>query len=220
MTGAASVAQAGAIPMIGGGQVGMKQAPMIHTDIFISSAGVSVTLMNGNMEYVEQLSADEVPMLRPLAAPNHFEGLYAVLEGKDYNFQYAWNAGNLAYMSVLPEGTDIWIKRLEQDAGLESYKRPPAQPSYGPIFTSDGEIWKWATRSMTHNVYAVLDPTQDTYRARYEVYVGDAAGVPFAGMASDTIEWVWRAEAIPEPASLGVLALGGVMLLARRRHAR
>lgn len=46
---------------------------------------------------------------------------------------------------------------------------------------------------MTHNVYAVLNPTKTDYAANYKVYIGDAStGDPLSAYGSATVTWSWR----------------------------
>jgi hypothetical protein len=181
---------------MGGGQVGMMSASMKHADVFFDGANLSV--------HVD----DTVPMpsLRPLVPPDEFDPAqpWSVLSGKAYNFQYAWNPGGFI---TLPAGGAIWIERLSHDAGLEAFLRPPATPSYAPVFDSDGDRWKWSG-AMTHNAYAVLNPTASLYTARYRVYIGHAAtGAPMAGYGDDEVTWSWQATAVPEPAWAGLMLM-------------
>jgi hypothetical protein len=195
------------MPMIGGGQVGMMGAPMLHTDI-----GFDGTTLTAHVD-----TSHGVPLLRPLTSPNEFDPAqpWAVLQNKAYNFQHAWNPAGFI---TLPADSGIWIERLHHDAGLESFKRPPASPAYAPLFTADGERWKWSG-AMTHNVYAVLDPTEVSYQASYNVYLGDATtGEPLSGFNSVVVNWSWNATPVPEPLVLSAVA--GAMLLAVRRRVR
>lgn len=196
-------------PQIGGGQVGMMGAPMKHTDVMFD--GTNITLhIDGTVE---------TPMLRPLAEGDTFldpnvAHLWDVLEDRAYNFQHAWNPGGFI---TLPAGGAIWIERLSQDAALEAYLRPPATPEYAPVFEADGDRWKWSG-AMTHNVYAVLDPVEDSYSATYRVYIGDSTtGDALQGYGSAEVTWEWTATPVPEPASLAVLILGSAALRRRVR---
>jgi hypothetical protein len=192
-------------PAMGGGQVGMGSAPMLHTDVGFDGTDLTATVDGSH----------GVPMLRPLTPPDAFDPAqpWSVLSGKAYNFQHAWNPAGFI---TLPAGTGIWIERLEHSAGLESYLRPPAAPAYAPVFGADGARWKWSG-AMTHNVYAVLEPTESSYVARYRVYIGDAAsGEPVAGYGSATVRWDWTATPVPEPTLLASLAAGVALLLRRR----
>ncbi len=149
------------IPQIGGGQTGMLSAPMKHADVTID--GLSV--------HVEVDSSIGIPKLRPLEEPFSFdsEQPWSVLQGKSYNFQYGWNPGGFI---SLPADAWIWVELLEATPGLEVYQRPPALPSYEPILGLPGSVWRWPG-AMTHNVYAVARPQQDSYEASYRVYIGD-----------------------------------------------
>lgn len=149
------------IPQMGGGQIGLAAAPMKHADVTFDGVNISVQVDD----------SVDTPMLVPLEDPFEFdlEQPWSVLEGKAYNFQYGWNPGGFI---SLPPNAWIWIEQLEATPELEVYQRPPALPSYKRIFESDGSLWRWPG-SMTHNVYAVASPQQDSFEATYRVFIGD-----------------------------------------------
>lgn len=182
------------MPAMGGAQLGMMDGvAMIHTDITFDGTNIAAQVDTSH----------GVPMLRPLIVPDAFDPAqpWSVLTDKAYNFQHAWNPGGFI---SLPAGTGIWIERIFQDAQLESYKRPPASPQYTPLFAFDGDRWQWSG-AMTHNVYAVLNPTKTEYEAQYKVYIGDATtGDPIPGYGGATVTWTWTA-VVPEPTTLGLL---------------
>lgn len=194
--------------MMGGGQVGMMAgAPMIHADVFFD--GTNLTVVNDE--------SHGIPHLRPLTPPDQFDpnAAWSVLSGKAYNFQWAWNPGGFI---TLPEGAGIWVERLHHDDGLEAYLRPPAQPAWAPVFEADGDRWQWSG-AMTHNVYAVLDPLESTYEARYLVYIGDAiTGMPLPGFGSQEVTWTWTADPIPEPGMAMITILAAAGWLVRRQR--
>jgi hypothetical protein len=201
-------------PMIGGGQAGMTVAPMKHADIFFDGTNVTVD--------VDQLVP--TPLLRPLTPPDQFDPAqpWSVLQDKAYNYQFAWNPGGVF---APPAGTGVWVERLFQDSELQVFARPPkfwTDPWPNPwptVFANDGDRWKWGG-TMTHNAYAVLNPTQSIYTARYRVYIGDAVtGTPIAGYGSAEATFTWLATPIPEPTTLILLGCSVAGLALRRRPA-
>jgi hypothetical protein len=202
---AASLASAGFVnPMMGGGQVGMMSAPMIHTDI----------AFDGTHLVAHTDTSHGTPVLRALPAGMSFDPTqpWSVLGTKDYNYQYAWNwAGDLPPSDTVPV-----IERVRQDSDLDVFKRPPATPAWAPLFQADGEKWQW-TGHMTHNAYAVQNPTRSTYSADYIVYLADPATLePLPQYNTVAVTWTWSV--IPEPsAALPAVGVGPVLLLRRRR---
>jgi hypothetical protein len=157
---------------------------MIHTDVMFDGTNIMLDF---------QLAGNDLPMLRPLTPPDQFDPAqpWAVLQGKAYNYQYAWNAGGFI---TLPPGTGIWVERVSHDNYLLAYLRPPASPAWSEVFTHDGERWKWSG-AMSHNAYAVAKPREVQYEATYRVYIGDAVtGAPIPGYGSDTVTWTWQVD--------------------------
>ncbi len=157
------------IPQMGGAQVTQGLAPMKHADISFSN----------NTIHVQVDETVGIPALRPLVAPDQFDPAlsWSVLGTKAYNFQYGWNPSGFI---IIPQDAWIWIEQLSATPGLEIYQRPPASPAYDPVFGTEGSSarWRWSG-SMTHNVYAIQDPTLSLYEANYRIYIGDnTTGVP------------------------------------------
>lgn len=217
----ATITQAAYVsPQMGGGQVGMMTAPMIHADVSIIGGVLSVHLDTSH----------GTPSLRPLTGTDEFDPAapWSVIGTQAYNFQFAWNPDpNTEALNA--NGRAIWIERIHHDPQLVTYLRTPMYNAtdygsvYPQILTTDGEIWKWSG-SMQHNVYAVQDPTASTYTASYRVYVGDENtgaevldGLGDSVYGSETVNWTWNATPIPEPVSLITLIGGCVVLVMRRR---
>ncbi len=168
---------------MGGGQ---SVAPMIMTDIGFD--GTNITVQPDDPTLV-----DSPVVLQPLAPPDQFDPSkpWSVLNGTAYNFQYGWNPAGYI---TLPAGSAIWIQVLSEDAGLETYLRPPAYssgPTWPQVFAANGNRWEFQG-FMQHNAYAVVNPQQTTYSATYCVYIGNATtGSPLPGYGSADVTWTW-----------------------------
>lgn len=160
------VVQAGyVLPQLGGGQVSQAGAPMKHADITLVG-----TTLNVHVD-----TTVPVPLLRSLMAPDEFDASmpWAVLQEKAHNFQYGWNPSGFW---APPSGTAVWIEQLDVTAGLEVYYVAglPISAPYDPIFGTEGSSTRWQWDGfMTHNAYAVLNPSESSYHATYKVYIGD-----------------------------------------------
>ena len=183
------VVQAGYVqPQLGGGhQVNQAGAPMKHADITLIG-----TTLNVHVD-----ATVPIPLLRSLIAPDEFDASmpWSVLQEKAHNFQYGWNVSGFWFP---PSGTAVWIEQLEVSAGLEVYyvEGLPASTPYDPIFGTEGSStrWKW-DGFMTHNAYAVLNPSESTYHATYKVYIGDQnTGVETSGYTGAEVQFDFIAD--------------------------
>ncbi len=175
------------IPQMGGGQVSQGAAPMKHADVSFDGQNLQV--------HVD--TSVGTPLLRPLEAPYEFDPgqPWSVLGSKAYNFQHGWNPAG--FISVPPESW-IWIEQLAATPGLEAYQRPPAAPPYEPIFTTSGSSprWRW-NGGMTHNVYAVQDPSLSRYQVVYRVYLGaDQTGEPLPSYGDAVVAFEFAANPV------------------------
>ncbi len=170
------------LPQLGGGQAAWGTVAMKHIDVSFDGVNLSAHV-DGSVA---------TPVLTPLEDPDEFDPAmpFAVLQEKAYNLQYGWNPSGFW---APPAGTAVWVKRLAGPAELEAYFVDgwPSLTPYSPILGTEGsaDIWKWGL-SMTHNAYAVLNPTQSSYEVEYELYIGDAvtgAAVPGYGSALTTL---------------------------------
>ena len=166
-------------------------APMIHVDIFYDYAA---NQMQATLD-----TSKGVPKLLPLPPGYTFDSRsnYYVLNGKAYNYQYAWNPGGIF---TNPPGAAVWVECISSSAGLETYDGPGNKMlsiprTYAPIFGtgSSSTRWQWYG-SMAHNSYAVLNPSNPVMSATYRIYFGDAqTGAPEAyenyGDATVTLTW-------------------------------
>lgn len=134
------------------------------------------------------------PQLRSLAPEDQFDPNmpWAALEGTNHNFQYGWNPSGFW---APPSGAGVWVELLEATPGLLTYEAIfPVSGTYDPLFGNSGSSlrWQWSG-AMTHNAYAVVNPTRSRYEASYRVYIGDATtGEPTPGYepAEVTFQWV------------------------------
>jgi hypothetical protein len=216
--------------------------------LFASSANadtIVVPVPNGGIETTQTMDMDKITLtgttlsvksisysgavLEPLPAGYAFDptaAYYTALNGKAYNYEYGWSS-SASSLSSLPGGDAIWIKLLSETAGLQTYygSYSYSPHDYSQILATNGAIWKYGTGTsgMQHNTYAVLNPTQNTYTANYEVYVGDATtGAPVAGYTSVDVTWTWAATpvSVPEPSTivLGGVALASIVVFSRLRR--
>jgi hypothetical protein len=132
----------------------------------------------------------------------------------------------------------VWIESIAQNPALKCYLAigkygvnanstttvDPAINAYTGIFGTAGSSTRWLWDGMMdHNTYAVslsdISVASQQFSATYKVYVGDAAGNeilnPDLSSASTIETWTWQA--VPEPATLSLAAMGIVGLLLRRR---
>jgi len=145
------------------------------------------------------------------------------------------------YADVLPAAHFVYITQTAQTANgvsvapgfvLKSYNVKGADGTmastngyaqYEPIFGTAGSstTWKW-DGMMDHNAYAVagnaLSVANEVFTTTYRLYVGNASGVEDTSFGATTTTWTWVGPAvIPEPGSLGLLAVAGLALGRRRR---
>jgi hypothetical protein len=165
---------------------------------------------------------------------------WTVLNNTAFSRRLGWNPGNTTLaadiQTAFGSGAGIWIERISQSAGLQSYKAvgkygvnsnntttvDPAAGGYTPIFGTAGSSTKWQwDYLMDHNVYTVSSAylvANQIYTANYRVYVGDALGNDLASSASSLETWTWQAPSVvPEPATLSLLLGAGISLFFRWR---
>ena len=200
------------LPTIGGGQVSrMNGAPMKHIGIHFDGTNLEA--------HVDDTVA--TPLLRALTDPDTFNDSesWSVLSDKHHNFQYGWIAEGIWSP---PVGAAVWVEEIGSTSELEVYEGGRFMSestiramTFDPIFGTGGSnaIWKWGG-VMTHNAYAVANPTLPEYSATYRVYLGDeatgleltdAAGDPLYGSNEVTLTF---ASSVPEPSAgwMGVTA--------------
>lgn len=212
---------AAVLPTLGGDQeTPLTGAGMKH--IAVNFDGSAIHL---------HLEASSPPLLRELLAPHTFAPAEAwgVLIDKAHNFQYGWVPDGIWNP---PTGLSVWIEPTAISSGMEVYEGGRfmnemmiRQMTFDPIFGTAGsdEKWQWGL-VMTHNAYAVMNPTESSYEASYRVFLGDTltgteplnGGDPLYG--SDTVTLTFAATPVPEPQTLLLVALaaGSVMAASRR----
>lgn len=181
-----------------GGGMGTNMPPMIHVDIFYDYAANEMHATLDTNYGIAKL----LPL--PLGYAFDTRSNYSVLNGKAYNYQYAWNPGGVFSP---PAGAAVWIERLSFSPGLENYdgpgnkmENPPR--TYAPILGTAGTpwIWKWYGR-MAHNAYAILNPTTNVLTAEFRVYFGDAVTGSREGYTDyddATVTLTWTVDPVPE----------------------
>lgn len=159
---------------------------------------------------------------------------WSVLNGTAYSRRLGWYDPNqddfyATYSSQLSDGAGghyyLWIEKIAGSPELKTYAvletQNPTGP-YTPIFGTDGSETKWLWDGMMdHNANAVsladLSAPNQVFTATYHLYVGDASGTAVSGFGDTTTTWTWIGPAaVPEPATLGVLALAGMLMWRRR----
>jgi hypothetical protein len=148
----------------------LTNPPMVHADITFDPQSKQLNV---------SVATNDKPRLRPLPDGYAFDpqSKYRVIQGKAYNYQFAWNPGGLISP---PDGASIWIECIDSTPGLETYDGPgnhaenPPRP-YTPIFGTAGSprIWKWYGR-MAHNTYALRNPVTNVITAEYRLFFGNA----------------------------------------------
>jgi hypothetical protein len=192
-------------------------APMIHVDVFYDYAA---NQMRATLD-----TTKGVAKLIPLPAGCAFDSRsnYTVLNGKAYNFQYAWNPGGLF---TNPPGAAVWIERLSASPELECYDGPgnkmlTVPRTYAPIFGTSGSAAKWPWYgAMAHNSYAVQNPTSPVLSAHYHLYFGDAktgAREPYAAYGDATVTLTWNVD-VPAPSAYVTPMMGGGQVATDMAH--
>ena len=145
-----------------------------------SMSHVLVTVFTGAF-----YTAFESPHLVPVTMQgpgDGYTGGAAVLNETHFNAQYGWLVSGFW---APPAGASVWIEVVDQSPGLHCYLGRPVYGSvqFTPIFATDGSTaqFRW-DGTMLHNYYAVT--TLGDFDATYEIYFGDATGVPIAGGAT------------------------------------
>ncbi len=159
------------------------------------------------------------PQPTPLPMVNYGDAHTApadVLDGKFISSQYGFLADGFI---TLPQGAAIWVEMTGATPGIEAYeggmRMMRANHTYAPIFGTAGSdaAWKWGG-TMHHPWFAAANA--GSYAMSFNLYIGDEnTGAALQGFGSDTvtIDWV----TIPAPSSAGLLAIGGLVALRRRR---
>jgi len=165
--------------------------------------------LHGTMLHVHIDESVPTPIM--LNYGESYAGNASVLDGKMYNAQYGWMVEGFW---APPAGSFLWIEQISATPGLEVYGGGAF--GFAPIFGTDGSSPRiqW-NGMMLHNWYAATTP--GVYEATYNVYFGDASGMPTPGFQPDQV--TLSLIAVPAPGAAGLLAMGALVAARRRRAA-
>ena len=144
-----------------------------------------------------------------------YSGAASVLDDSYYSSQYGWVPDGFISLDA---GEFMWIEHVSSTAGLDVYeggmRMMRDMHTYDSILGTDGsdDAWMWSGM-MVHNWYSA--DALGSYEATYEVFVGDASGSAVTGYDSALV--TLNFDAVPSPAGLSVLGLGGLVVTRRRR---
>lgn len=181
--------------------------PMKHADIAFDGTNISLRL--------DDLSdADGVIPLYNYGET--YTGNAAALNGRGYNDQLGWRIDGIW---TPPTNTALWIKRLSADPGLDVYEGGMrmmwANHTFAPLFTADGDAWKFNNNQMGMHHHWMTAETFGDYTATYRVYIGDeVTGDELSQYGADDVSITFRY--VPEPTSLVLVSLSLLMLRSRR----
>ncbi len=225
--GATVVSAAEVSPQLGGGSGGVA-VNMKHVGIgYHPGADLQYGTADDQMHIdIDEIVSPGPPHLRPLNPGDTFTAgpWQAPLTGKAYNHQYGWTPGTgltdlFLHFGGAGVNGDIWVELIDSTPGLENYQTMmmPGSGTYDPILGTAGSSTKWDWRhDMTHNAYAVLNPTLSEYEATYRVYVADTAGDALPQYADAEVTLKFTADPVPEPMSLALFVVG-LAAIPRRR---
>ena len=179
--------------------------PMEHVEVSLNNGAVHV--------HVGTDAANPVELHR--FAGETYDGSASVLDDSYYSSQYGWVADG--FISLNP-GEFMWVEHVSSTAGLDVYeggmRMMRDMHSYDAILGTDGsdDAWMWSGM-MVHNWYSA--DAMGVYEATYEVFVGDADGNAVAGYTSGIVTLNFNA--VPSPAGVSLLGLGGLAAARRKR---
>lgn len=190
---------------IGGVSLPNVWGPMEHIEISMSNGAVHT--------HVGTHAGNAIELQR--FAGENYDGAAAVLDDSYYSSQYGWVADGFISLEA---GEFMWVEHVSSTAGLNVYeggmRMMREMHSYDAILGTDGsdDAWMWSG-TMVHNWYSA--DALGSYEATYEVFVGDASGNAVLGYESAMVTLNFNA--VPSPAGLSVLGLGGLVAARRRR---
>ena len=175
---------------------------------------IEISLSNGTVHaHVMTDAANPVELQR--FSGESYSGAAAVLDDSYYSSQYGWVADG--FIGLNP-GEFMWVEHVSSTAGLDVYeggmRMMRDMHTYDAILGTDGsdDAWMWPG-TMVHNWYSA--DALGSYEATYEVFVGDASGNAALGYESAMVTLNFNA--VPTPAGLSLLGLGGLVIARRRR---
>jgi hypothetical protein len=142
-----------------------------------------------------------VPQLTPLLVSNPadrfdpadpwFDALDPSRQGLAFSRRYGFVMDSMT--DLLPDGTQIWIRKLSSSPGLFLYRCANTAPkSWQPIFGTDGTTNALYWNGMMFHPAATALPGTNTYTATFEAYLVDTnTGQEVAGSSTGPFDLNW-----------------------------
>lgn len=151
-----------------------------------------------------------IPQLTPLLVSNPedrfdpadpwFESLDPSRQGRSFSRRYGFVMN--ATTDPLPEGTSLWIRKMDSTPGLSVYRYSSSAPkAFEPIFGSEGSPNALRWNGMMFHPAFTAPASTNAIQAVFEAYLVDTAtGIEVPNTASGpfTLEWTNVSDGRPE----------------------